>query len=150
MRKCVATLQKLGHISQTRFGAWLFKALLAPKPHQEHIMDIDDFVWRFCVNYIPLNAVTRVIAYPIPRCDSAVYVAFGSSTLFWLMDAPQGYHQIRVAKNSRHKLAFQGPDAIKWTWNVMPFGPVNGPSIVINFMHDMDSTWKQLSIKRNV
>lgn len=150
MRKCVATLQKLGHISQTRFGAWLFKALLAPKPHQEHISDIDDFVWLFCVNYIPLNAVTRVIAYPIPRCDSAVYVAFGSSILFWLMDAPQGYHQIRVAKNFRHKLAFQGPDAIKWTWNVMPFGPVNGPSIFIDFMHDMDSTWKQLAIKREV
>lgn len=150
MRECVAKLEKLGHISQIRDGQWLFKALLAPKPHQEHIRILAEFIWRFCVNYIPLNAITRVIAYPIPRCDSAVYIAFGSAKFFWIMDAPQGYHQLRVAEESREKLAFQGPDAIKWTWNVMPFGPVNGPQTFIDFMHDMDSTWKQLAISRGV
>ena len=52
MRKCIAALEKLGQISQVHGGRWMFKALLAPKPHQEHVTDIDDFVWRFCVNYI--------------------------------------------------------------------------------------------------
>jgi hypothetical protein len=127
MEKCIAALEKLGHISQTHTGRWLFKALLAPKPHQEHITNIDDFVWRFCVNFIPLNTVTKVIAYPIPRCDSAVMLAFGDGVWFWLMDAPQGYNQIAVEKQSREKLVFAGPGATKWVWNVMPFGPVNGP-----------------------
>jgi hypothetical protein len=36
MRKCIAALEKVGHIRQIHDGRWLFKALLAPKPHQEH------------------------------------------------------------------------------------------------------------------
>ncbi len=77
MRKAIATLAKVGHIRQIHDGEWLFKALLVPKPHQEHVRDIDNFVWRFCINYIPLNGMTRVIAFPIPRCDLAVYSEFG-------------------------------------------------------------------------
>jgi len=99
MRKCIAALETLGHIRQIHDGEWQFKALLAPKPHQDHITNIEDFVWRFCINYIPLNQVTRVIAYVIPRCDSAVHLAFGMALWYWMWDAPLGYHQIRVAKN---------------------------------------------------
>jgi hypothetical protein len=66
------------------------------------------------------------------------------------MDAPQGYHQFKVALESGMKLAFQGPDAIKWTWRVMPFSPVNGSQTFIDFMHDMDSTWKLVAIERSV
>ncbi len=145
MEKCIAALEKLGHIRQVHDGEWLFKALLAPKPHQEGITNISDFVWRFCVNYIPLNQVTRVIPYPIPRCDSAVFLAFGMAIWFWMWDAPQGYHQIRVAKDSQEKLVFAGPNATKWTYNVMPFGPVNGPSTFISFIHNMDGTWKDVA-----
>jgi hypothetical protein len=71
MRRCISALAKVGHIRQITDGRWLFKALLAAKPHQDHVRHIKDFVWRFCINYIPLNGVTRIIAYPIPRCDSA-------------------------------------------------------------------------------
>ena len=145
MRSCIAALEKVGHISQIHDGQWLFKCLLAPKPHQEHVYDIDDFVWRFCVNYIPLNQVTRIIAYPIPRCVSAVMTACGTAKFYWLVDAPMGYHQLLVDSSSREKLAFQGPDAIKYTYNVMPFGPVNGPATFIAFMHDLGSIWKDLA-----
>ncbi len=108
--------------------------------------DIDKFVWRFCVNYIPLNSVTRIIAYPIPRCDSAINEEFGSGiTFIWLWDAPMGYHQLAVSLASQEKLAFQGPDAIKWTYTVMPFGPTNGPATFINFIHDVDSQWKAMA-----
>jgi hypothetical protein len=58
MRRSIAMLEKVGQISQTHNGPWLFKASLASKPHQEHISNIANFVWRFCVNYIPLNQVT--------------------------------------------------------------------------------------------
>jgi len=44
MRKCVEKLSEVGHIRQLHDGEWLFKALLAPKPHQEHVRDIKDFV----------------------------------------------------------------------------------------------------------
>ena len=66
MRKAIAGLAAVGQIRQIHDGRWLFKAVLAPKPHQEHVRHIKDFVWRFCVNYVPSNSVTRIIAYPIP------------------------------------------------------------------------------------
>jgi hypothetical protein len=92
MCKCIAVLAKVGHIRQITDGGWLFKALLAAKPHQEHVRCIDDFVWRFCVNYIPLNSVTCLIAYPIPRCDSAIHNKFGQGKWHWMFNAPMGYH----------------------------------------------------------
>ncbi|KAL3786998.1 hypothetical protein HJC23_005509 [Cyclotella cryptica] len=131
MLKCISALKKINQISQTQKGQWLFKALLAPKPHQEHDTHIEDFVW--------------VIAFPIPRCDSAVFICFGDGSWFWLADAIHGYNQVRVEKSSREKLAFAGLNTTKWQWNVMPFGPVNGPAIFIAAMHDLDSTWKQLA-----
>jgi hypothetical protein len=145
MRNAIAALEKVGHIRQMHDGRWLFKCVLAAKPHQEHVRDIADFVWRFCVNYVPLNSVTRIIAYPIPRCDSAVFIEFGNGKFLWLFDAPSGYHQLAVEKKSQEKLAFQGPDAIKWTYTVMPFGPTNGPATFINMIYDVNSQWKALA-----
>ena len=104
MRKSITALEKVDHIRQIHNGAWLFKALLAPKLHQEHVCNIDDFVWRFCVNYIPLNQVTHLIPYSIPRCDLAVEEAFGGRWI-WLYDAPMGYHQISVSPDTQEKLA---------------------------------------------
>ena len=146
MRKAITALEKVGHIRQIHDGRWLFKAVLAAKPHQEHVGNTNDFVWRFCVNYVPLNSVTRIIAYPISRCDSAVFIEFGNGTWLWLFDALSGYHQLAVAKSSQEKLAFQGTDAIKWTYTVMPFGPTNVPATLINFIHDVDSQWKVLAV----
>ena len=90
MRNAVAALEKVGHICQMHDGCWLFKCVLAAKPHQEHVYDIANFMWSFCVNYVPLNLVTRIIIYPIPRCDSAVFVEFGNGMYSWLFDAPSG------------------------------------------------------------
>ncbi len=150
IEKAIAKLLDLDHIEQIYEGEWLSKPLLAPKPHQENVTNIDDFVWRFCVSYVALNSVTKLITMPIPRCDSAVGNAFGQSKFRWLTDAVSGYNQIRVAPSSRPKLAFAGPNCSKYTWKVMPFGPVNGPVIFIVFIHDLDSTWKALAIKRGL
>ncbi len=139
MHKSIAALAKVGHIHQKNDGQWLFKALLAVKPHHEHILNIENFVGRFCVNYIPLNQVTCQITYPIPCCDRAVNLASGIALFFWLFDAPTGYHQIAVSLELQEKLAFQGTDAIKWTYTVMPFRPTNGPATFIQMIHDLDS-----------
>jgi hypothetical protein len=100
MRKCITSLAKLGHIRQIHGREWIFKALLTPKPHQEHVRNIEEFVWWFCVNYIPLNQVTQLVAYPVPHCNSAVHLTFSDGHWMWLWEAPQGYHQIGVECNS--------------------------------------------------
>ena len=58
VEKAINMLLALKKIHQIFDGKWLSKGMLAPMPHQEGISDIDDFVWRFCVNYIPLNSTT--------------------------------------------------------------------------------------------
>jgi hypothetical protein len=145
MQKAIAGLEQVGQIRQIHNGRWLFKCVLAAKPYHEHISNINEFVWRFCVNYQPLNSATRIIAYPIPHCDSAVFVEFGNAQFLWLFDAPSGYHQLAVERASQEKLAFQGPGAIKWTYTVMPFGPTNGPATFISMIYDLDSQWKALA-----
>ncbi len=143
-------IAKLGHICQLHGVKWLFKTLLAPKPHQGHIRQINNFMWHFCLNYIPLNQITWPVVYHIPQCDSAVYLTFCDGRWMWMWDALQGYHQIKVEEEYQDKLAFAGPNATKWTYNVMLLGPVNGPATFIAFIHDIDSTWKDLACLHGV
>jgi hypothetical protein len=145
MQDAIAALEKVGHIQQIHDECWLFKALLAPNSHREHIQHFDKFIWRLCGNYIMLKSVTWIIAYPIPCCDSAINEKFGLAIFFWLWDAPMGYHQLAIALASQEKLTFQGPNTIKWTYMVMPFGPTNGPATFISFIHDVDSQWKAIT-----
>jgi hypothetical protein len=67
-----------------------------------------------------------------------------------MFNAPMGYHQLAVALARQEKIAFQGVDAIKWAYTVMPFGPTNGPLTFINFIHDINSVWKELAQERGV
>jgi hypothetical protein len=55
-----------------------------------------------------------------------------------------GYHQLSVSPK-QEKLAFQGTNAIKWTYTVMPFGPTNGSAMFIQMIHDLNSAWKDLA-----
>jgi hypothetical protein len=150
MKCCIASHENLEHIRQIHSSELMFKALLVTKPHQENVCHIDDFVWRFCVNYIPLNQITRPVAYPIPRCNSTVHLTFWDGRWMWMWDAPQGYHQIGVERELQEKLAFAGHDATKWAYNVMPFGPVNGPATFIAFIQDVDSLWKELAHSHSI
>ena len=61
----------------------------------------------------------------------------------WMFDSLMGFHQLAVALASCEKLAFQGVDALKLTYTVMPFGPTNGPATFITFIHDLDCVWKE-------
>ena len=127
-------------------GPWGSMIVLAPKPHQENVEDIDDFIWRMCVSYRGLNSVTRPFAYPIPRCDAAVdSIHLGPGKIFIItVDARQGYHQVKVREADREKLAFFGPDGKKYTYKVMPFGPMNAPAFYTFMMQHFREEWDSL------
>lgn len=38
---------------------WGSMIVMAQKPNQEYITEIDDFIWRMCVLYRKLNGVTK-------------------------------------------------------------------------------------------
>ena len=60
-------------------GVWGSMILLAPKPHQEGINNIDNFVWRLCVSYRSLNTVTKSFTFLIPRSAESIE-DFGNQT----------------------------------------------------------------------
>ncbi len=61
-----------------------------------------------------------------------------------------GYHQIRVSEDTKEKLAFQGTDAIKWTYSVMPFRPTNRPATFVQMINNVDSVWKQNAVAAGI
>ena len=117
-------------IEECSEGGWLSPIVLAPKPHQEHVTDIEDLVWRMCVSFRGLNKVTNPFEFPIGRCDAAIEdVGDGNRFVYFVsLDAAQGYHQIAVRKSDKIKLAFFAPNNKKYTYRVMPFGPTNAPT----------------------
>jgi hypothetical protein len=128
------------------FGPWGSSIVLAAKPHQEHVTDISDFIWRLCVSYRRLNQVTLPFEYPIPRCDDAID-NFGDSAgrLFFIaLDNKTGYHQVLVREKDQEKLAFFGPDDEKYCWPVMPFGPRNAPAFYTCMMRIFKCEWEAL------
>ena len=145
MMEHIHALLKNGWIEPCK-GPWGSIIVLAPKPHQEHVTDIDDFVWRMCVSYRGLNAVTKPFTFPIPRCDDAISSLNVGPGDIWIItvDARQGYHQISVRNSDREKLAFFGPDGEKYTYTVMPFGPMNAPSFYTFMMHNFKKEWDSL------
>ena len=110
-------------------GGWGSPIVLAPKPHQEHVEDVDDLIWRMCISYRGLNRVTNPFEYPIGRCDDAIEdVGDGTGYIYYIdLDSASGYHQVSVLERDQPKLAFFGPDNEKYTFTVMPFGPRNAP-----------------------
>ena len=79
-------------------GPWVSIIVLAAKPHQEHLLHIDEFICRMCVLYLRLIKITNTFKYPIQLCDDATtFVAVGSSEMWIItLDARQGYHQVSV------------------------------------------------------
>ena len=96
-------------------GPWGSQIVLPPKPHQEHISNIDDFIRRICVSYRGLNKVTKFFEYPIPRCDNAItLILLGPNKIYIItVDYKQGYHQIAVYVLHREKLDFFAPNHMK-------------------------------------
>ena len=149
MQAAIDALLQKNQIAPDTESEWLSKPVLAPKPHQENITGdkIDEFVWRFCISYIALNQVTKVISYPIPRCDDAVMIGIGNAKFRISMDAFSGYHQIMMEHQSSLKTAFAGPNGRKYRYLVMPFGIVNGPVIFVIMIHDLKDHWNHLAIE---
>ena len=150
MQKAIDSLLFNNQIRVSTKGRWLSRGTLAAKPHQEHIMSIDDFIWRFCVNYMMVNMKTRVIAYPIPRCDDAVKMETGNAKFCILLDACTGYHQLKMENQSALKTAFAGPFGRKYFYKVLPYGLVNGPTTYVIFIYDMREHWNALAKEYNV
>src|SRR3984957_16312710 len=89
--------------------------------------------FRFCVNYKPLNDITKKDTYPLPRIDE-ILDSLHQAQWFTTLDLASGYWQIRVKAEDQEKTAFTTKFGI-FEFKVMPFGLCNAPA---TFQRTMD------------
>ena len=62
---------------------------------------------RFCVDYRGLNKITRTDHYPLPLARTEIFDTLGEAKVFSCLDCQQGYWQVGIAEEDRHKTAFR-------------------------------------------
>jgi deoxyuridine 5'-triphosphate nucleotidohydrolase len=99
-----------------------------------------NIVPRMCVDYRPLNKVTKKDAFPLPLIADILEGMPPAVNCFTLIDLFMGYNQIPMSEEAREKAAFVTQDG-HYEYNHMPFGPTNAPA---TFQHAMNEMFKGL------
>ena len=122
-------------IIEERISVWHSPVVMVKKPNNE---------WRFCVDYRKLNAVTELMAFPIPHM-TAVFdtLAESKAEIFSTLDLRSGFWQVPLDKTSKAKSAFITHQGI-FEFNRLSFGMVNAP---MSFQALMTKVLKNLIYK---
>ena len=110
-------LMKMHDIVQKSNSEWSFNTVVVNKK---------DGTPRICIDFRPLNEVTRKDSYPLPRTDE-VLNEIGKAQWFSKLDLKSGYWQIVIDPADRHKTALYTRDGL-YEFIVMPFGLTSAPA----------------------
>ena len=93
---------------------------------------------RMCIDYRKLNEITVKDAYPLPRIGQTIDALQGAG-FFSSLDLANGYWQVPVVRDDRHKTAFCTPDGGLFEFVKMPFGLTNAPATFQRLMNNIFS-----------
>ena len=92
---------------------------------------------RVCVDYGMLNKKTVLDRYPIPWIDEMIdTIGRQKGKVFTSLDLMKGYHQVKVAEESRSKTAFTCHMGL-YQYRRMPFGLTNVPATFQHLMNQL-------------
>jgi transposase InsO family protein/predicted aspartyl protease len=94
---------------------------------------------RMVVDFRALNRKTVRDRYPLPRIDEC-FDRLKEARVFSKLDLQQGFYQVAVAPEDRHKTSFTTPSG-QYEFVVMPMGMANSPS---TFQRVMNHVFKDL------
>ena len=80
---------------------------------------------RVCIDYRPLNKVTRKDHFPLPFIDQMLERLAGHD-YYCFLDGYSGYNQIAIAQEDQEKTTFTCPFGT-FAYRRMPFGLCNAP-----------------------
>lgn len=116
-------------------SVWHSPVVMVKKPNNE---------WRFCVDYRKLNAVTELMAFPIPHMTEVFdTLAESKAEIFSTLDLRSGFWQVPLDKASKSRSAFITHQGI-FEFNRLAFGMVNAP---MSFQSLMTKVLKNLNFK---
>mgnify|MGYP000226312143 FL=1 len=84
---------------------------------EPHLVRKDNGTFLFCIDFHPLNKITKHDMYPFPRMDDLLDQV-GKSKYFTSLELASGYWQIPFSPTNNHKTAFRTQRGFKR----MPFG----------------------------
>ena len=93
-----------------------------------------DGSYRMCVDYRPLNAVTKTNALVLPRVDDCLETVSGHS-YYSTLDLFSGFWQVPMYEPDIEKTTFTTCHFGSYSFNVMPFGLKNAPATFHNLMN---------------
>jgi len=88
---------------------------------------------RLCVDYRALNKMTKKNRYPLPWIDD-LFDQLAGAKVFSQLDLATGFHQLRVAEDSKAETAFRTPDGL-YEWEVISFEFINAPAYFVDLMN---------------
>ena len=92
-----------------------------------------------CIDYRNLNEITVKDAYPLPWIGQTIDALQGAG-FFSSLDLANGYWQVPVAREDRHKTAFCTPDGGLFELVKVPFGLTNAPATFQRLMNNIFAT----------
>ncbi|KAI5164039.1 hypothetical protein NEAUS03_2416, partial [Nematocida ausubeli] len=96
---------------------------------------------RIVCNMMKLNDLVEKDQYKLPEIKQ-IYERMENSRIYSVIDLKDGYHQIKIKEEDRHKTAFEVPTTRKvYEWCGMVMGYKNAPMI---FQRIMDRTMRGL------
>ena len=98
-----------------------------------------DGTLRPAINYVGLNLVSQRDTYQLPNVESNL-AALGKANFFTVLDLLQGFLQIELTSDSKHKTCFT-VGGRQWQFKRMPMGLASSPGA---FMRIVDAALRGL------
>ena len=96
---------------------------------------------RLCVDYRSINKDTILDRYPLPRVDKLLDAIGNQKAMYFTtLDLMRGYHQVKMAEESKEKTAFVCHHGL-YQYCRMPFGLTNAPATFQRLMDKLFNGW---------
>ncbi|KAI5171984.1 hypothetical protein PAEPH01_1708 [Pancytospora epiphaga] len=90
---------------------------------------------RLCIDFGPINDITKKDAYPLPKIED-ILDSLSGATVYTTLDATSEYHQIPIDQKNIEKTAFQTRSGL-YKYTRMPFGLSNAPAAFQRAINNM-------------